>query len=346
MTEVPHALEVTPESVLQFTLSKGNTDENSSRCLLTLKHNGKTDKYLAFKVKTTQPRRYLVRPNQGIVEPGNSVSITIITVEKDRQALIQAFDRLGQSALDHSKDKFLVQSCVVDTEFAKRYLAEKSKTGTAEDPTAETNKTGKDLADELTKWWNTASSSGSPHLVNRKLQVRHVVQIEGASGSANISNSNSVTSSNAATASSSTTGGGKAPSKPDENMTSEEMLSEISSLRRKYDELVSFSVNLTAERDILNNTLEQTKRDLNRETAARAALENRLSEGAVGTTKSVKGGEGASGAGLSFILTLLLCIILFLVGVKVQKDGLVDFLFELPVMGDLLLLKLGDGDEL
>jgi len=334
MTDAPHALEVSPESVLQFTLSKGNTDENSSRCLLTLKHNGKTDKYLAFKVKTTQPRRYLVRPNQGIVEPGNSVTITIITVEKDRQALIQAFDRLGQSALDHSKDKFLVQSCVVDTEFAKRYLAEKSKSTTG----MEEQSSSKELADELTKWWNTASSSGSPQLVNRKLQVRHVVQIEEAGNIPNLDGS-------ALPPSASSTGKVTPAAAKPENMTSEEMLSEISSLRRKYDELVSFSVNLTAERDILNNTLEQTKRDLNRETAARAALENRSSDGVTGTAKSSKGGEGASG-GLSFVLTLFLCIIFFLVGVKGQKDELVEFLFELPVMGDLLMLKLGDGGEL
>ena len=45
-------------------------------------------------------------------------------------------------------------------------------------------------------------------------------------------------------------------------------------LRKKYDELVAFSVNLTAERDILNNALEQAKRDLNREMAARMSAED------------------------------------------------------------------------
>ena len=87
---------------------------------MTLGHTGKTDFHIAFKVKTTQPRRYLVRPNQGILLLGQSESVTILLVEKDKQVLLQSFDRLGQSALDHSKDMFLVQSTVVKDEFAAR----------------------------------------------------------------------------------------------------------------------------------------------------------------------------------------------------------------------------------
>lgn len=45
------------------------------------------------------------------------------------RVLLQSFDRLGQSALDHSEDKFLVQSCVVDDKFAKDYAEEKFKAG-------------------------------------------------------------------------------------------------------------------------------------------------------------------------------------------------------------------------
>ena len=37
--------------------------------------------------------------------------------------LLQSFDRLGQSALDHSKDKFLVQTCIVDADFAMDFAS-------------------------------------------------------------------------------------------------------------------------------------------------------------------------------------------------------------------------------
>merc|ERR1712151_963035 len=64
------------------------------------------------------------------------------------------------------------------------------------------------------------------------------------------------------------------------NMSPDQLFSEVTNLRKKYDELVAFSVNLTAERDILNNTLEQTKRELNRELAQRSAIENKGAGGA------------------------------------------------------------------
>jgi hypothetical protein len=39
---------------------------------------------VAFKVKTTQPKRYLVKPNQGVLEPGKADRIQIQIVPKDR----------------------------------------------------------------------------------------------------------------------------------------------------------------------------------------------------------------------------------------------------------------------
>merc|ERR1719469_1103639 len=171
-----HALEVTPDSVLSFALS---TEEAASKCGMTVRHPG-GDKAIAFKVKTTQPRRYLVRPNQGLVRAGHSESVSILLVEKDKLSLLSAYERVGPTALEHSKDKFLVQSCPVEEDFA--------------------------------------------NLEGKALEVE--------------------------------TGF--------ENMSPQQIYGEISSLRRKYDELVTFSVNLTAERDVLQNSLEQTKTELDR----------------------------------------------------------------------------------
>lgn len=54
---------------------------------------------VAFKVKTTSPKKYCVRPSSGILEPGAS---------KDIQVIMQAQRELPPS-LEDVKDKFLVQ---------------------------------------------------------------------------------------------------------------------------------------------------------------------------------------------------------------------------------------------
>jgi hypothetical protein len=252
-----------------------------------------------FKVKTTQPRRYLVRPNQGLVAPGGSETISILLVEKDKNTLLQSYDRLGQSALDHSKDKFLVQSCVVSDEFSKKYAEEKSKGVNA-----------KELSDALTSVWNTMSSSNANQISNKKLHVKHVVpEAAPTASSAQMPKTHDTPSLDQI-----------------ENMSQEQMFAEITQLRKKYDELVSFSVNLTAERDILNNTLEQTKRDLNREMAARAKLEN-AGGGGSGSGRSASKGGSLFG---TLLPLLIVAIGTFLAGVRLTNTNQVAFLENVP----------------
>jgi hypothetical protein len=243
----------------------------------------------------------LVRPNQGLVAPGTSEIVTILLVEKDKQVLLQSYDRLGQSALDHSKDKFLVQSVAVSQDFSKQYNADKSKGAT------------KELTDALTSMWNAVSSSGNANIFNKKLHVKLLVDEGGTAPKTQVPQRHDT------------------PMATIENMTPEQMFQEITTLRRKYDELVAFSVNLTAERDILNNTLEQTKRDLNREMAARASLENS------------GGGRGAGGrktgatVGMGMLPLLIVAIAAFLAGVKLTKNNQVAFLESVPVLGPMVL---------
>ncbi|KAJ3706730.1 hypothetical protein LUZ61_010435 [Rhynchospora tenuis] len=63
----------------------------------------KTDKYVAFKVKTTNPKKYSVRPNTGVVQPGSTCNVTVTML---------APKEIPQDY--HCKDKFLVQSVVVE----------------------------------------------------------------------------------------------------------------------------------------------------------------------------------------------------------------------------------------
>jgi hypothetical protein len=189
---------------------------------------------LYLQVKTTQPRRYLVRPNQGLLFPGQTEQIQILLVEKDKVSLWQSYERLGQSALDSNKDKFVVQSSRVSPE-------DGLKTGDYE---------------KLTNFWAKAVSNTSAYPVfNTKLPVKLVAKEDGAAADAAETKPSAVSSTRAMPKTT-------ASSKDVNSMPPDQIKAELTKLRGKYDELVSFSVNLTAERDILNNTLEQTKREL------------------------------------------------------------------------------------
>ncbi|XP_062175453.1 vesicle-associated protein 1-3 [Alnus glutinosa] len=81
------------ELKVQFELKR----QSSSSMQLT----NKTDKYVAFKVKTTNPKKYCVRPNAGIVLPRTTCNVTVtMQAPKEVPPDLQC------------KDKFLLQSVV------------------------------------------------------------------------------------------------------------------------------------------------------------------------------------------------------------------------------------------
>lgn len=217
-------------------------------------------------------------------------------VDKDQQLLLQNYDKLGfsQEALDAAtKDKFLVQSCALLPEFS--HLSSTASGGSS-----------KEEAEQLTSMWNTASSNKFTAVMNKKLLVRHmVVEGEGKTSTA----SSAAAAIVAAAAASKTNNSGLALpglALPEEShyakMTPEMLVAEVSALRKKYDDLVMFSVNLTAERDILNNSLEQTRRDLEkigREKESVAKMKN---------TKNSKSG------GFGFVFVFIVSVIMFLLG--------------------------------
>ena len=92
-----------------------------------------------------------------MIAPGGSESISILLVEKDKQILLQSYERLCQSGLDDCKDKFLVQSFAVGSSFAAKASGDSAE-----------------LYDALTSMWNRVTSS-SASLHNKKLHVRHMV---------------------------------------------------------------------------------------------------------------------------------------------------------------------------
>ncbi|XP_021279601.1 vesicle-associated protein 1-2 [Herrania umbratica] len=68
-------------------------------CSLNL--SNKTDNYVAFKVKTTNPKKYCVRPNTGVVLPRSTCNV-IVTMQAQKEV----------PADMQCKDKFLLQTVV------------------------------------------------------------------------------------------------------------------------------------------------------------------------------------------------------------------------------------------
>lgn len=132
--------------------------QTAPQAVLTIR-NVADDRQIAFKVKTTRPLRYLVRPNQGLLGPNGSASIMVILQQKDCDELL----RLDPAERQLANDKFLVQSIYVDDGF---YELVKTKST-------------KEMADELTNMWARTDKRA---LSNKKLRCRFVQDGEEAGG--------------------------------------------------------------------------------------------------------------------------------------------------------------------
>jgi len=94
---LPQALKIDPPNEITFHGPYNTVIES------TLKLANPTTKQVAFKVKTTAPKQYCVRPNSGFIEPGEERSVVVML-----QPLAD-----GKPSAETSKHKFLVQTCFV-----------------------------------------------------------------------------------------------------------------------------------------------------------------------------------------------------------------------------------------
>ncbi|KAM3184416.1 hypothetical protein ACTXT7_008395 [Hymenolepis weldensis] len=92
-------LKIEPSTELDFFGERPFVAVQSSTITLT----NPTDEKITFKVKTTVPKRYCVRPSCGIVEPSETVNVTV---------MLQPFDCDGA---EKNKHKFMIQSMVLDS---------------------------------------------------------------------------------------------------------------------------------------------------------------------------------------------------------------------------------------
>ncbi|XP_075384495.1 vesicle-associated membrane protein-associated protein B/C [Tenrec ecaudatus] len=98
MAKVEQVLSLEPQHELKF---RGPfTDVVTTN----LKLGNPTERNVCFKVKTTAPRRYCVRPNSGVIDAGASINVSV---------MLQPFD---YDPNEKSKHKFMVQSMFAPTD--------------------------------------------------------------------------------------------------------------------------------------------------------------------------------------------------------------------------------------
>ncbi|URD82680.1 MSP domain containing protein, partial [Musa troglodytarum] len=80
----------------------------------SLQLTNKSDDNVAFKVKTTSPKKYCVRPNAGIVLPRSTCDVIGRQSQREAPPDMQC------------KDKFLVQSVIIDQTATTTYFAKET----------------------------------------------------------------------------------------------------------------------------------------------------------------------------------------------------------------------------
>eukprot|EP00752_Nemacystus_decipiens_P011217 g9967.t1 len=261
------ALECFPSKVLDFALEDG---AEPTECVLHLTNNGSEP--VAFKVKTTKPKRYLVRPNQGVVDPTESLPVSIVLLAQDKVGLIAEFRQTGGC---NETNKFMVQALPLQGGTA---TAGAVPAGIWEEAKAKVQQ--KKLVVSFTFPRALAPSSAAAGLKEASNGIRDAVgggdsALQGGDGS---------------------------------DMSQDQMWAQAAELRRKYDDLVSFTINLTAEKDLIQRSLGATKEDLQREQQARKQLQAKMMEPGSRRPASVIGAsapsESRSGFSLFFVLVV------------------------------------------
>ncbi|CAM9750140.1 unnamed protein product [Pylaiella littoralis] len=279
--EALFALECLPSKILQFALEDG---ADPTECKLHLTNNGSES--VAFKVKTTKPKRYLVRPNQGVIAPTENLEVSIVLLAQDKVGLIAEYRQTGGC---NETNKFMVQALPLQGADASSTVHpnfwEEAKGRVQQ----------KKLVVSFTFPRLTAPSSTTDSLREASNGIRGAVAAGGEKG---------------------------LQSGDGSDMSQDQMWLQTTELRRKYDDLVSFTINLTAEKDLIQRSLGATKEDLQREQQARKSLETKMMEpGARRPASSVIGTPSESGSGFSLFFVLVVAVLALFAGQWTAANG-------------------------
>jgi hypothetical protein len=237
-----------------------------------------------------------------MILPGRTEIIQIVLIEKDQIELLRSYQTMGMVALEQggNKDKFLIQSTTVSLSDAT------------------TKYTSYDAITEL--WSSGGTTTSSSAMANKKLHVRYNV-VSSADHNTNTNGTTPTihnrtilpTSSNLPSATNAA------------DMTKEQLMVELHNSKRKYDDLVAFSVNLTAERDMLSNTLETMRRDYKQlQQQQRFMNTTTNARGGGGGSSTNSAGSSTSGRFWTFLLWIGLvvfcCVASFGLGIYMEQQ--------------------------
>lgn len=287
---------VTPSDTITFSLVRNTSPKTVLK--VTNVSNGK----VAFKIKTTQPSWYYVRPNQQILDVDQSEEVTIVLVD------VECNRYLDQLAVDQAdkqleKHRFLVQSKSIDDSTFDKISA-----------LSHNNRT-----DEYNRIWD----SGKDDRKNQKLKVEFIIPESSGTtkderdSSAPLSVSEQMEVVRKRLPKSESSGTTSILPIPENIASNPDLLfAELQNLRKKYDAVVEYTVHLTAERDFHFTQLEEMRRDLNKEKSRGKSSPNSSASVATRTSKSNNnnGEKVTSTAGFSFFVLIFVGLIAFLLG--------------------------------
>jgi len=283
MSDLP-LISLSPPETLLFRLER---DTNSKSIL---KVTNTSNFKIIFKIKTTQPTWYFVRPNQSILDIGQSENVSIVLVEGECNRFL---DQVALNKIEKlDKHRFLVQSTVLnDDDFDRISLL----------PVA-------DRTDEYTRVWDSSSKDEKKNFKlkvefqyndDRNNEVNPSPQTNKINENAENLRSKLLRSNNNTTI--------------DSNDNVSALKNEYEALKKKYDAIVEYTVHLTAERDTIVAQLEETQRDLSRELTKKRTTNNvdNLNKNIVKSDKTEKKIENK---GFSFFVVVFIAALCFALG--------------------------------
>lgn len=211
---------LSPASNLSFDLDYGTQPETLLKVTNTSQHR------IICKIKTTQPKWYAVRPNQRMLDVGESEDIVIALIEKACRSYLDSVGSEEEMTLD--KHRFLVQCKIVDDDDYVRISS-------MIDGPAKT--------EECNNLWNVAEKDDK---VKKKLKVSFNLPEKLKQGGGNAEDVKKKIA--------------REEIDP-ANMSPETIFQELQDLKKKYDALVDYTVHLTTERDEIGALLQTMQKE-------------------------------------------------------------------------------------
>jgi len=300
--------QLNPADKLSFTLSLFNP----AHAVLLVKNI--TDGPIAFKVKTTQPSWYTVSPNKDAIPPGGTFKVQVSLVDNMKNSLVELFMNGNKENLD--RHRFQVQGkAISDSVFAElRELEDKrwvKKEGTEDE---EFKQATADRSARFTEVWGGVTKD-DPNKAELKVDFTYDISDAGSSpvrADKAIKEMETLKEKYAGSGGGGGGGGSQAAYDPNAAIPTvsnnvetvrnrlarergnsfgdadrqeglpanqEAAMRELLSLRKKFQAVSDYTMQLTAERDSMKAKFEALQREISREDNRRSAEGNNTSIG-------------------------------------------------------------------